>query len=478
MRRPLAVLACAALALSLALFAEKPGPGRAVSSITAGSAFTTVDYLASPQFAGRLSGTPGYLAAAKWVAGEAKRAGLTAPKEFPDYLQPFTHALGGVESASLALLPEEGKEGAPEELAFYKDFMPMLNAGSGEVAAEVVFAGYGMRAPEKGRDDYAGIDVKGKVVMVLRGEPEGGDWKPFNSTQSRTHAAADAGAAAFLMVDSAVLSANDRIEHDLPEFMVNEALADRLLAGQKLTIAELKKVLSKGGTASFPTGRKVRVSLKAKPQRQVETANVVALLPGSDPSVKGEYVVVGSHLDHLGDWPQLNPGADDNASGSATLLEVARAAGLAGAAPRRTVVFVWFAAEEVGLLGAAHFAEHPPAGLTECVAVLNLDMTGAGSGAYVSGGENFPEIFAALEAARDRYVPGMALKSGRIRGEARADHGPFYDKGVHAVSLFGMGGSHHGYHTAEDTAYFVTPKNMESVGRVVFAAAWALADSH
>ena len=180
--------------------------------------------------------------------------------------------------------------------------------------------------------------------------------------------------------------------------------------------------------------------MKGLPWREVTTHNVVAVLPGSDPSVKGEYVVVGAHLDHIGDWPRLNPGADDNASGSATLLEVARAAATLKIRPRRSVVFVWFAAEELGLRGAEHFASHPPKGFEKCVAVLNLDMLGAGNGLYVAGGENFPEIRAAMEAARDRLAPGFGLKSGKIRGEGRADHAPFFEKGIHAVSLFGSGG--------------------------------------
>jgi len=465
-------------ALPLSAVAARPDLGRAVAHIGAGSAFTTVDRLASPEFAGRLSGTEGYANAAAWIASEARRAGLKAPADCPGYLQPFELKLGGIESASLVLLPAEGDAaGKPEEMAYYKDYMPMLNSGSGEVSAEVVFAGFGMRAPDQGRDDYAGLDVKGKVVMVLRGEPEKGDWKGHGSTADRTHLAAELGAAAFLLVDSPVLSANDRIDHEMPEAMVGEALADKLLASQKVTVAELRKVLVKGGTAAFPTGRSVRFAVKAKAQRSVTAPNVVALLPGSDPGLRGEYVVVGAHLDHLGDWPSLNPGADDNGSGAAALLEVARAAASAGGAPRRTLVFVWFAGEELGLLGAEHFAGHPASGLTKCAAVLNMDMVGVGTGLWVAGGENFPEIFEALKSARDRYAPEFQLKGGRIRGEARADHGPFYDRGLHAVSVFGMGGDHKGYHTADDTAYRITPKTMESAARTVLGAAWALADA-
>lgn len=476
--RVLAAGLAALVAAAAPLDAASPGVERAASRITAASAFRTVEALAAPEMAGRLSGTEGYAKAVAWVVSELRAAGLNPLEAFPDYRQPFTHGLGGVKGASLTLLPAEGDPaGAPAEAELLKDFSPMVNGGSGDVTAEVVFAGYGFHAPAAGRDDYAGLDVKGKVVLVLRGEPETGDWKEQRSTVARTKAAAAKGAAGFLLVDSPVLSTNVGISRDLPEAMVSEAFADRLLADRKLSVAELRKVLAKGGTAPFRTGRKVRFSVTGLPWREVTTHNLLAALPGSDPSVKGEYVLVGAHLDHIGDWPRLNPGADDNASGAATLLEVARAAASLKERPRRTIVFAWFAAEELGLRGAEHFAKNPPKGLGTCVAVLNMDMLGAGNGAFVAGGENFPAIKAALEASRDRLAPGFNLRSGKNRGEGRADHAPFLEVGIPAVSLFGSGGEHHGYHAPEDTVYFVTPKTMESGGRTVFGAAVALADA-
>ena len=457
----------------------KDGLDEAAARITAASAFRTVELLADPGMQGRLSGTEGYRRASDWVVSEVRKAGLRAPEGLPDYRQPFTHGLAGVESASLTLLPLEGakeKEPAPAEAKLLEDYAPMVNGGAGEATAEVVFVGYGFHAPGAGRDDYAGVDVKGKVVLALRGEPEKGEWKEHRSTTARTKTAASLGASGFLLVDGAVISTNVSISRDLPEAFVSDALADRLLAAQKVTVAELRKVLAKGGTASFGTGRSVRLSVKGLPWRDVTTNNVVAVLPGSDPALRGEYVLVGAHLDHIGAWPRLNPGADDNASGSATLLEVARAAASVKARPRRTIVFTWFAGEELGLLGAEHFASHPPAGLSKCVAVLNLDMLGTGTGFYVAGGENFPRIRKALEESRDRFAPGFTVRAGRIRGEGRADHAPFFEKGIAAVSIFSSGAEHHGYHTPEDTVYFIAPKAMETIGRTILGAAVSLSN--
>ena len=472
-----AALLCATLLTPAKAPPKAPPLAQAAAKVTAEGAYATVDRLTSPEYAGRLTGTGGYEAAARWVAGECKRAGLQPVKEYKGYLQPFMVRLGGLDGATLEILPGD-KAGQAQAQAFFKDFMPMLQSASGDVAAEVVFAGFGMTAQDLGRDDYAGIKAEGKVVMVLRGEPKDGrDWTRYDGTAAREANARAHGAAAFLMIDQPVLSASGHAEGAMPAALVSEDFGNRLLAPAQLSVQDLRRVLEKGGTASFPTGITVHLAVKAREGQDRPGFNVVALLPGRDKKLAGEYVVVGAHLDHVGSWPALCPGADDNASGAAALLEVARAAAKAKDRPRRTLAFVWFGGEELGLLGATQFARHPPEGLRYCTAVLNMDMVGAGTGAYVSGGKNFPEIYNALESARDHYAPEMTLVAGESSGEPRADHGPFQALGVRAVSLFGSGGSHHGYHTPGDTLYFITPKTMEAVGRTVLGAAFGLADA-
>ncbi|HYN40510.1 MAG TPA: hypothetical protein VE129_01940, partial [Thermoanaerobaculia bacterium] len=170
-RRLAAGLSLAFVLLAPSLDAASPSETdleRAAARITAASAFQTVETLAAPGMQGRLSGTEGYRRAADWVVSEVRRAGLHAPEVFRDFRQPFTHDLGGVESASLTVLPIDGeKDGKPAEAVLLGDYAPMVNGGSGDVTAEVVFVGFGFNAPGQGRDDYAGLDVKGKVVMAL-----------------------------------------------------------------------------------------------------------------------------------------------------------------------------------------------------------------------------------------------------------------------------------------------------------------------
>lgn len=467
------VLLLAALPLGAG---EAPAAERALGAIRAEGAYTTVARLAAPEFGGRLTGTEGYGKAARWIAEEARKAGLRPPAEFPRFLQPFPVTLGRVRAASLELLPSEGG-GEGRKLEMWKDFMPILTSSGGEARGEVVFAGFGITAPELGRDDYAGLDVKGKVVMVLRGQPQDGrDWSSHNDSHTRYRNAQAHGAAACLLCDQAVASPNGEPLEGPLTGEISAALGDEILRGRGLTVENLRKALEAGGTVSFPTGRSVRFAVAADPPQSLEGFNVLAVLPGRDPALRGECVVLSAHLDHCGDWPALLPGADDNASGSAALLEMARAAGLMKSAPARSLVFAWFGGEEMGLLGSRHLAGHFPPSLGRPAAVLNLDMVGAGNGLYVAGGKNYPEILEALTAARDRWEPGFVLKAGLSQGEARADHGPFQKAGIPAVSLFGTGGRHVGYHTPEDTPFFITPRTMEASARVALGAALHLAD--
>lgn len=453
-------------------WAAKPVPlETAVSLVTATGAYATVERLAGAEFAGRLTGTPGFAAAARWMAGELKSAGLRALPEHPDYLQRFPVTVTSVESATMELLPADGN-GEPRRLEYFKDFLPLLYSGSGDVTAEVVFVGLGITAPEMGRDDYAGLDVKGKVVMTVRGAPKDGrDWHTYNSHRARTTNARAHGAIGYLFAESAGANPNGGPIPGLPMAGISEEMGNTILASSKLTLEHLHTVLEKGGVASFVTGRKVHLAVRAKAALESEGANVVAVLPGSDPKLAGEYVVVGAHLDHCGGWPVLLPGADDNASGSATVLEICRAAARLRPRPQRSLVFVLFGGEEEGLLGSTFFVGHPPASLKRCVGVFNLDMEGVGSGAWVAGGKNFPDLFKLLEQARDRLEVGVKLIAGRSEGEARSDHGPFQAAGIPAVSLFGASESHHGTHTPEDSIWWIAPKNMEAVGRIVLDAA-------
>ncbi len=470
------VLLALALAAPAVAGAEAVSLDDAVAAVSATRPYADVARLSSPELAGRLTGTPGYDGAARFAAASLRAAGLEALPGHADMMLPFPVTVAGVDRASLELLPTEAGGDDGRRLEFFDDFLPMLYSGSGSVTAEVVFVGYGITAPELGRDDYAGIDVTGKIVMAVRGAPrDGRDWTAHDSHRARTATAKAHGAAGYLFAESAAANPNGEPLTDFPMATVTREVGDAILSGTGLTLEELGKVLRQGGTASFSTGRRLRLDVTARAPHPGTGANVVAVLPGSDSAERGEYVIVGAHLDHCGNWPVLLPGADDNASGAATVLEIARAAARLEPRPPRSLVFVLFGGEEMGLLGSKAMAASLPASLGRCVGVFNLDMVGVGTGAWVAAGKNFPDLFAALERARDRWEPAMSLRAGLSEGEARADHGPFQHAGIPAVSLFGSGASHHGYHSDEDSIWWITPRTMQAVGRIVLGAAVSVA---
>lgn len=449
---------------------------QAVAFVKGAEAYVTVEQLAGPECAGRLTGSPGFERAVRLMADEFKKLGLVAPAGAPDYQQRFPHTLTGVTSSEMVLLPVDSKEEA-KPLKLLRDFMPMHFSGSGEVTSEVIFVGYGITAPAIGRDDYAGLDVKGKIVMAVRGAPEDGrDWLAFNSHRARGANALAHGAAAYLFAEFPGGHPNGDPTPGLVQAVVTNEIADKLIEGSQLKLEEIRRMLAKGGVISFPTGRQMRIKTVANPPQAVQGANVIGILPGSDPAAAGEYLIIGAHLDGVGGWPVVLPGADDNASGSATVLEIARAAVRLNPRPRRSLVFVLFGGEENGLLGSKYLAGHSVLGPGRCLGVFNMDMLGNGNGAYVAGGDNFPALWDRLRAAKERQRLPLELKSGRSDGESRADHGPFQAAGIPAVSLFGFGNSHHGYHTDEDTLVWITPRTMELIGRMVLEAAVRLTE--
>ena len=458
-----------------------------------------VHYLASGALEGRFSGSEGATVAAAFIADRFRDLGL---KPSGDGGTPYEHF-----SFIARVHPGPGNalsfdvQGGPRIAKVEEEFRPLAFSSSGSASGEVVFAGYGIHAPDLAYDVYAGLDVKGKVVLVLRYSPDGDDpasrFQPHMALRRKASEARALGAAAVLVATGPVgakETAPVKISFDasfadsgLPVLGISTPLAEALFAGHGFNLAELQQRMNeRKEPASRPLG--VRADLAAAVvQERADAVNVLALLPGADPALAGEVVVVGAHYDHLGYGGDgsgslaigvraIHPGADDNASGTAGMLEIARR--LASHPPARSVLFAAFAGEEEGLLGSKFFVEHLPASLTRCVGVFNLDMEGVGRGAYVAGGKNHPDLFKLLEQARDALEPGITLKAGLSEGEVRADHGPFQAAGIPAVSLFGNGASpHHGYHTDEDTIWWIAPKNMEAVGRIVLDAAVRAADS-
>jgi hypothetical protein len=454
-----------------------------------------VAWLANPARGGRAAGTPGDAEAARWIADRLREAGLA-----PAFGDAFEQEL---EVPFRATLKERNalSVGGAEPAALRDEWLPFGFTDDGEAEAELVFAGYGITAPELGYDDYAGLDVKGKIVLVAQDFPRESDpASPFRDPRSYRHGewrtkainAREHGAAALIGV-------RDGWAHEGPDALPpwRGQVASRAgLIAVRVTAAALARAgvdaraLAAAGEAdgrphSRPLGVRARLSVEVEHER-ARTSNVAGLLRGSDPAVAGECVVVGAHHDHLGlggdaslapsRIGEVHPGADDDASGVAAVLAVARAFAAEGP-PRRTVMFVAFAGEELGLLGSAHLVRSPPAAcpVEKMQLMVNLDMVGRlrDRKLYVAGADTARGLREVVRSLADRAprLPLHVVFSGD--GYGPSDHTSFHARGVPVLFLFT--GAHADYHRPSDTADKVDAAGLAEVARLARRVAFEAA---
>ncbi len=393
LRRTLAT-ALAALALT-ACSASRPIPTPADPPFDGARAKADVTWLADPARTGRGVGTPGIDAAADWIEGQMKGIGL-APAGSDGFRQVFEAPVGArlLDGNALVL------DGTAKKLSV--DWQPFTFSDDGKVEGELVFAGYGITAPELSYDDYAGLDVKGKIVLLAQDFPGEQDPKsPFRDPKNYRYGewrykvtnARDHGAAAVLAVRD---DWNHPAKDEIPAWKGSPSSRAGLIAA-RVTLDAVKRAGVDVAALATPIATDMKPRSKslgvngavqvAVMHERARTANVAGKIAGSDPAVADECVIVGAHYDHLGfggetsaspdQIGQAHLGADDNASGTAAILAVARAFA-SQAPPRRTVVIVAFSGEELGVLGSTFFVKNPPAGCTvpKMQLMVNLDMVG------------------------------------------------------------------------------------------------------
>ncbi|MFQ5880902.1 MAG: M28 family peptidase [Candidatus Methylomirabilales bacterium] len=473
-------------------------------TITASALLEQVKVLASPAMTGRGVGTPGIEKAAEHIAREFQRAGLK-PGGTQGYRQPF-EVITGVKVGPKTKMRvvrggpgQKGSEALPIEL-----FAPFGFSEDGAVEGEVVFAGYGVTAPELNYDDYAAIDVTEKIVMVMTHEPREKDEKsPFRDpnayryTEVRYKAinAREHGAKAIIIVE-------DPLNHqEEPEELfairgvaggrragivavnARRSVADSLLRTTGKTMVELQQEIDRTLTPQNLLIPKVRVAIQVEliEERGI-TANVIGILPGRDSGLQQTAVVIGAHYDHLGlggeyslapsRYGEVHLGADDNASGTAGLILLARAFAKQGGA-RRTLIFAAFSAEEMGIVGSSHYASHPIIPFQKTVAMINLDMIGRlkKETLYVFGvktGQEFADLIEEANRGLD-----LSLQMGGD-GYGPSDHTSFYTRKVPV--LFFFTGPHTDYHRPSDTVDKINAQGLAKVTRLVYRVIDRLAD--
>lgn len=452
-------------------------------AIEGGHIYEIIKALTSEEMGGRLSGTEGYDRAAQFVASKYKEWGL-APVYADSFLQPFRMAYNEMRETHFSLiLPPNPKEPESEstikEMTIYKDFCPTLYSGFGRVEAEVVFVGFGLTAPELDWDDYTGVDVDGKIVATLRGTPQiqGKDFSAYTERTVKLLNAKKHGAAGMILINRAVISGSGVYVENLPMVMVGNEVANLLFQNKGYDVQSLSALLRDGNHLSFPTGMRAEIDARGAHHSDATTYNVVGMIEGSDPVLKEEYLIFGGHLDHLGPWPIIHPGASDNASGSTIVMELAYAFSRLKTKPKRSIIFALFGAEELGLLGSKHMTANMPEYPSKPLMMVNIDVAGAGTGIRVTGGKTYPALYGLIEKVNDKYSVNPNISAGEISPVGgNSDYAPFLAKGIPAYTNSSRGGQRFGIHTAADSIYIVTPKVMEDMARLYFMASYLYAN--
>ena len=505
----------------------------ALATLSASSIAAEIAFLASPGMGGRGLGQPGLDATTDHVASTLAIAGVRPLRTPVDpkrplwaYFQPVPVRELTNRAGSVTVRSQAG--GVTSTRVFLSGidcvFQEML---PGSLAGTVVFAGYGIRESNPARDDYRGLDVKDRIVLAFAGVPSGPEWQAgglidkYAAEGGRSRYAAKAELAASLGARALVLVEDDRfsdvvlagtddptpryfgpyagIRGDLsrlPVVRVSTAVGAAVLATGGIDVTAMRQA-----TPRVVEGASVDLSVTGT-ERLVVARNVVAVVPGSDPVLKDQAIVIGAHMDHLGlSGHTFFPGADDNASGTAALLEMARAFAASPTKPKRTIVIAFWTGEEEGHLGSEYYGTHPLWPLDRTAAYLNLDMiahpwskaeieqlvadTKFPQGrALLSSVE--PEDFVELGIAdsapdlapvleRAARATGVALHLDRTDGKSGgSDYRVFARHGRPFVRFFGN--FHPDYHETSDTPDKVDAGQVLKMARLAFVSAWLLAD--
>jgi hypothetical protein len=456
------------------------------------SSHTLLDYvkeMAAPKYAGRLTGTATYDAVAKWTADLLAAWKIAPAGDKATYYQafknPYTLVLPGGSLSLDVKLPSGGVVKRP--YVFEEEFYPGSTSDSGSVTAEVVYVGFGTTAPELGYDDYAGVDVKGKLVMMEPESPVGPDrdpeqfkkWRPYSFHDYKMENAAKHGAVG-VVYNYFIVNPNCAFLKGFQWAAVGKTVWDDVFAGTGKTHDEVVRgIRSTLKPASFATAKTMTMKNVTEHHPEGIGSNVIGVIQGTDPVLGQEAIVIGAHLDHLGLNPVLMPGAHDNASGVAVLLGVAEALARSGIPFKRTIVFAIFGAEEQGVKGSEFYVAHPVVPNAKTTAMLNLESVGRGESIGAGSGKNFPQLWEVIDRMNKKYIHRPVMPSANSNlARPRQDAAHFLWAGVPTIS-FGVGGArplpYLSYHTTRDSVEIITPEIMEDLARLVFLTTVELA---
>jgi hypothetical protein len=506
---------------------QKGGSG--VSKINSGDLEAYVSFLASPSMKGRSDGEPELDITVNYLASQAKLLGLK-PANGTSYLQPYSIMEKSIDpKKSMIKIFSSGMD----SVKLTEPMIQLFPAGASdfEIEGEVAFAGYGIKADKYNYDDLENIKPEGKILLLMNRSPLSEDgtrylfeepiWSSFMSIQAKLTGLLFSKAKAILIVSdpksgfssiaqqypgianefgsSKYLKGSKPLIFDMPAMpriiFVHRSVADELLKGTGLTLDELQKSIDsnlKSQSFLIP-GKRLKITETSKTE-EVILHNVAAWIEGSDPLLKKDFIIYSGHADHIGgEGDQVNPGADDDASGCAAILEIAQAFQSLEKKPLRSLLFLWVTGEEIGLFGSQSYVNNPLIPLENTVADLNIDMIGREKGVADTTDENpmtgktgvfvitcnQSKELVAIADEIDKESPiemdySLSGRSHPLQLFSRSDHYNFVKKDIPV--LFFTTGLHTDYHKPSDTADKIDYEKVELISKAVYEIGYRVAN--
>jgi len=453
-----------------------------------------IKVLSGTEFQGRQAGTEGGRQSAAYVARRFINIGLMSPEStghhsgldawYQKTVIPVSTLPGNAHLEISGSSPQPNS--LLENLELGSDFLPVLDSPSVHLEAPLVFVGHGISDPARGVDDYEGVNVQNRVVMFLRGKPS--TYPKWVTHEEKVQTAQEKGAMGFLTATGPILNAYEarRGMGHAPVALYSFSPNARPLPGVWISGDVAKNIFSEMGESlsNIQTQLNSRGSNQSKSLpllvglnwERVDTigamVNVLGSLPGQDPVLGEETIVIGAHRDHFGRQAGLLfAGADDNASGTAVLLEVARILQTMKFQLKRSVLFVSFSGEERGLLGSKHYIEHPARSLNKTVGMINIDHVGVGNGKLTVGVSLLPKSIG-KQAAELVGLQDQVNLYGFFPG---GDHVPFKEAGIPTIAVVSSG-PHPSFHQSSDTPDSIQREVLEIATRYTLGLIWMLAN--
>jgi len=441
-----------------------------------------VRHLSSEDYAGRLTGTREYESCAQWAVDLFKKWGLEPAGDRGTYLQkysnPYTLVFVGGE------LSRRFQSGKKRKYIYEKEYYPGSHSGSGRITAEVVYAGFGITAPELSYDDYVDVNVKGKIVLMEPGIPVSRDnpqiykeWRPYSDNQYKVKMAVAQGAKGMLLNQLAVIADSDYVHGFMVAHIGDTVVNDIFKSTGKSHKDTKMKIMGSLKPQSFRTQKLFTIENLTEHYPHGKGYNILGLLEGSDPELKKEVIIIGANLDHVGFCYEVIPGANDNASGIAVLLGITEMFYRYSINPQRSLLFICFGSKEQALRGSKAYLSSPVFSKRQTIAFINLDMVGCGDQIHVYGAKDHEKLWKCILKSNKKTVsrPLHPQLFPTIEHPAY-DASMFFNAGIPSLIITVRGAPTYP-HTTRDTAETITPGIMEDLTIILFRSLLELANS-